>query len=216
LTDPGYGITKTESVRFLLRRETRTQHDVLDNHPAFLALVNGSLSLPGYGSLMQAFHGFYRMLDPYLESACGRFSVARAGFRYEGRTAMLESDLIALGLGDEAIRHVPHAALREPVRSAAALGGMLYVFEGSLLGGAVLCAATEKILAQNGIGGNGYWRWCVSAAQPRWAMTCRLIEELAVTDGAREEMVTAARNSFQRFAAWFDQWDTDSGGAPSC
>lgn len=216
MTDSGNGIAKTEPVRFLLRRETRTQHDVLDNHPAFLALVNGSLSLPDYGRLMQAFHGFYRMLDPYLESACGRFAVAEAGFRYEGRAALLESDLIALGLGDKAIRPVPNAALREPVRSAAALGGMLYVFEGSLLGGAVLCAATEKLLAPNAIGGNSYWRWCVAAAQPRWAMTCGLIDELAVTAGAREEMVTAARHSFHRFATWFDRWDADAGGAPRC
>ena len=53
-------------------------------------------------------------------------------------------------------------------------------------------------------------------AQPRWAMTCGLIDELAVTVGAREEMVTAARHSFHRFATWFDRWDADTGGAPPC
>jgi heme oxygenase len=189
---------------------------MLDNHPAFLALVNGSLSLPDYGRLMLAFHGFYSMLDPYLESACIRFSVAKSGFRYAGRTAMLTNDLVALGLGDEAARSASSAGGPAPARSAAALAGMLYVFEGSMLGGAVLCAATETLLAPAANGGNSYWRWCRAAAQPRWAMTCGLIEELADTPAARDEMVAAARDSFQRFAAWFERWAPDAGGAPPC
>ena len=204
-----------ESVRFLLRRETRPEHDALDNHPAFLALVNGSLSLPDYGRLMQAFHGFYTMLDPQLASACDRFGVARWGFSYEGRTAVLTGDLQALGM-DDAARRTPATDGQPQASSAAALAGVLYVIEGSLLGGAVLCAATETLLAPSARGGNGYWHWCRTAAQPRWAMTCTLIEALAGTDADKEEMVAAARDSFQRFAAWFERWDTDAGGAAPC
>lgn len=189
---------------------------MLDNHPAFLALVNGSLSLPDYGRLMLAFHGFYSLLDPHLESACARFAVDRAGFRYAGRTAMLTDDLVALGLGAEATRRAPSAGGPPPARSAAALAGMLYVFEGSMLGGAVLYAATEKLLGASASGGNSYWRWCRAASQPRWAMTCSLIEKLADTDAARDEMVAAARESFQCFATWFERWDLDAGGAPPC
>lgn len=207
MTDSACDLVRPGSIRFLLRRETRPEHDALDRHPAFLALVNGTLSLPDYRRLMQMLHGFYRKLDPHLEIACDRFEVARSGFRYQSRTAILTGDLAALGFSDEAMRHPRPAGGDISASSAAALAGILYVLEGSLLGGAVLCAATEKLLAPVASGGNGYWQWCRAAAQPRWAMTCRLIEACAATDGAKKEMVAAARSSFQRLAAWFEPWD---------
>lgn len=216
MTDLRCDVVKPEPIRFLLRRETRPEHDALDNHPAFLALINGTLSLPDYRRLMQKFHDFYSALDPYLENACGRFGASRSGFHYERRTALLAGDLMALGVRGEDLRRPRPSNGRAPVGSAAALAGMLYVFEGSLLGGAVLCAATEKLLAPTGSGGNAYWQWCRTAARPRWAMTCRLIEEIAASDGAEDDMVAAARNSFHQFAAWFDCWDVDAGDPPSC
>ena len=91
--------------------------------------------------------------------------------------------------------------------TAEALGGALYVLEGSLLGASVLCASTDSLLGKGGAGGNGYWKWCREAASRRWAMTCRMIEELATSDPARGRMIDGARAAFRSFAEWLDAFD---------
>lgn len=193
--------------RFVLRRETRAEHDELDRHPTFAALVGGKLSLDGYRSLMLAFHGFYRRLDEPLQGACGQFGLDRLGFRYEPRTAILAGDLAALGVDAQASSARLPAMRDLRVDSIEALGGALYVFEGSLLGASVLCASTDELMERTGSRGNAYWRWCRQAASKRWAMTCRLIEELATTDQAKDRMVGGAKTAFRSFAAWLDDWE---------
>lgn len=183
------------------------EHDGLDRHPAFAALIGGKLSFDGYRSLMLAFHGFYRCLDQPLQHACDQFGLDRLGFRYEPRTAILAGDLAMLGVNARASSNRPPAGGTLRLDSIEALGGALYVFEGSLLGGSVLCASTDELMEKTGSTGNAYWRWCREAASRRWAMTCRLIEDLATTDQAKVPMIGGAKMAFRSFATWLDDWD---------
>ncbi|MDP3899377.1 MAG: biliverdin-producing heme oxygenase [Mesorhizobium sp.] len=201
-----------------LRRQTRGEHEALDRHPAFAALMDGTLSLDGYRRLMLLFHGDYSALDAALEADCELFGLAAAGFRYEARTGLLADDLAALGFDDVAISGNPAATELPRLGSRAALAGALYVFEGSLLGGAMLCRATEAILAREDSGGNAYWRWCRTAAGPRWAMTCRQVEALSGSEDQRADMAAAARGAFRSFADWLERWQPDmpSRGASPC
>lgn len=199
--------SETETFRFVLRRETRTEHEELDRHPAFAALIGGRLSFDGYRSLMLAFHGFYLDLDRPLQRACDRFGLDRLGFGYEPRAAILASDLAALGVKTRASSGRPPAGRHLRLDSIEALGGALYVFEGSLLGASALCASTEELMERSGSRGNAYWRWCREAASKRWAMTCRMIEGLATAEQAKGPMIGGAKMAFRSFATWLDDWD---------
>jgi heme oxygenase len=199
--------SEAETFRFVLRRETRAEHDELDGHPAFAALIGGKLSFDGYRSLMLAFHGFYSDLDKPLEQACDQFGLDRLGFRYEPRTAILASDLAMLGADAPTSSNGRPAGRHLRLDSIEALGGALYVFEGSLLGASVLCASTDALMERTGSRGNAYWKWCREAAPKRWAMTCRLIEGLATTDHAKGPMIGGAKMAFRSFATWLDNWN---------
>jgi heme oxygenase len=205
---------KSEAFRFMLRRATRIEHKALDAHPAFAALMEGTLSVDGYRSLMALFHGFYQRHDPLLERACSLHALDRMGFVYASRSVLLRSDLAALDGGPSGPRTDKSAAL-PPIGSAGTLGGVLYVIEGSMLGGTVLCRAVEALLSQKGAEGCGYWRWCRDASAARWAMTCAMIERLAATETARAEMIAGAQAAFATFAGWLDSWKEDkhTGGA---
>ncbi|MGF7162948.1 heme oxygenase [Rhodoligotrophos appendicifer] len=194
--------SKEEGFRFVLRRETRSDHEALDDHPAFRALLDGTLSPEAYLQLMTVLYELYHALDDALGEACERFSSATEGFAYAPRTPVLSSDLRALGLDPEdwdGQGQVTHPALP----TAASLAGMLYVVEGSLLGGAVLHRATEALPNQVHSGGNSYWRWCGEVGGKRWAMTCRLLEHLASDPERRSEMIGSAVSGFQLFSRNF-------------
>lgn len=198
---------KAEAFRFVLRRETRTEHDELDRHPAFAELVGGKLSFEGYRSLMLAFHGIYLDFDRPLQQACVRFGLDRLGYGYEPRSSMLASDLAALGVSARASSNRPPAGHDLRLDSIEALGGALYVIEGSLLGASILCASTDELMERTGSRGNAYWRWCREAAPKRWATTCRMIEGLAATDQAKGPMIDGAKMAFRSFATRLDRWD---------
>jgi len=200
----------TEAFRFELRRQTRVEHQALDRHPAFSALVDGSMDLNGYRRLMLLFHGYYTTFDTRLEKAAARFGLGSTGFVYAARTGILAEDLRALGLDDTRIARNPGIEALPAMETAQAAAGLLYVFEGSLLGASVLCDATGLILARRGLPeghGNAYWRWCRTVAGPRWAMTCRQIEALSATTSEREAMSTAAREGFRSFSDWLAGFD---------
>lgn len=190
-----------DSIRFLLRRETRAEHAVLDQHPAFVAMVDGRLDLDGYRALMQAMHGLYRVSDGPIAEACAAHGLDRHGFAYEPRTSILGRDLAGLGVADATPTDAAVPAL--PLGTPWSLAGALYVIEGSVLGGSMLCVATTKILGGK-TAGNGYWQWCRREGAARWAMTCRLLDALATSAAARDGMVAGARAAFDLFAQHLD------------
>ncbi len=181
---------------------------MLDGHVAFVALQNGSLGVDGYRRLMRALHGFYHSVDLPMREAWNAYSIQRSGFEYVSRSEMLACDLACLGVDEDGWMADPPGGLG-PIDSAATLGGMIYVSEGSMLGGSLMCGATEVLLAGAGSRGNAYWRWCRDAGPQRWPAACRILDELADTQEAQETMVRSARAVFHRMAEWLMRWDDD-------
>jgi heme oxygenase len=201
---------RPEAFRFALRRVTRTEHEALDGNPAFAAMMNGTLSLDGYARLMAVFHGFYERHDELLDLACRHHGLHALGFTYASRAIILRDDLASLG----ALGTGQHSSHDEPaslptIRSAGTLVGVLYVLEGSMLGGSVLCRAVESLLVKTGAKGSGYWRWCRDAGAARWAMTCDVVERTAASDAARNDMIAGAQAAFHTFDRWLDRWSDD-------
>lgn len=187
------------SFRFVLRNETRAEHQSLDANPAFGALLDGTLGLDGYRRLMLAFHGLYSQIDGPLRDGCDLHGAARSGFVYQPRSPMLGQDLGGLGVSPAVSRRIPSDEIGALTGSNGSLVGTLYVVEGSLLGGATLYKSTELLLENFGASGNSYWQWCREAGGRRWAMTCDLIDDTAKTEAGKREMIAAAQLAFGLF-----------------
>lgn len=202
---------RSEPVRFALRRSTRAEHAALDAHPALAALVDGSLDRDGYGRLMGRFERFYACHDAMLARATMAYGLDRFGFTYASRAAILAEDLAQLGV--DGWREAPAAPL-SPADSIGTLCGMLYVLEGSMLGGAVLCRAAEALPSNSGGRGCGYWRWCRDEGGRRWAMTCATLDALGTSEAARSDMLAGARATFIGFGDWLALWDAGENRLP--
>lgn len=194
--------------RFTLRQETRSEHAALDSHPAFAALMDGTLSVEGYRRLMFCFHGFYVRHDSMLADACERYSLESLGFSYAPRAGALAKDLAGIG-GAAWLYSQTWPATLPSIDSIGRLAGFLYVLEGSMLGGAVLHRAVEALLASRQMADHGYWSWCRDAGPTRWKMTCQMLDRVAAAELAQAQMIDGAKAAFMTFAEWLDCWQDE-------
>lgn len=135
-----------------LREATRAAHRQLDHHPLLAALMDPALTLEGYGRALAALHGAHGAV----ESVLAEFAPAAL---FPRRLPDLASDLAALGVDPMPLT----VAVPQPGDDAGMLG-MLYVIEGSNLGGAMIARRLATSLPERAPraffrGSEGHLRW---------------------------------------------------------
>ncbi len=193
--------SKSNQIRTALRKKTQDSHNSLHQNPSFEALLAGTLSRRDYVQLLAKLWAFYRPLDQKLISACKEFNTHIVDFRYAPRARLLAEDLAKMGFNPE----LPYPPATDTnwacCRTPAQLGGILYVIEGSLLGGAVLAKAMGRSDELSGSGQN-YWIWCRDHCRRRWDMTMRLLACYDYQDIS--ELASAADATFQAMSNWME------------
>ena len=116
-----------------LRAETRHQHAAVESTLAFLV---PDVRPAAYRAFLARWHGFHRVAEPRLDAWHVRARLLDWPPRRKLR--LLEDDLRALGVGREQVRRLPVCPDVPAVGGTATALGVLYVVEGSTLGGAVL------------------------------------------------------------------------------
>lgn len=117
------------SLGVLLRNHTRKAHADIDQHPVLRPLVSSQITLAQYAQSLASLHALYSQMEPALGQ---RVSIGQREFACRSRKACLEADLQALGcapMTDQA-----GLAWAKPQSPSEAVG-VLYVLEGSALGG---------------------------------------------------------------------------------
>lgn len=131
---------------------------------------------------MRSFHGFYAPLEQAIDGAVSQMSVCQDNFSYTKRLDFLAQDLASLGYSSEDIDRNPLCAEITDAVTPAALGGVLYVIEGSTLGAALIDRAAQKILGSDTIHGRSFWAWSRAHNKARWAAINAYLEHLENDD----------------------------------
>jgi len=116
-----------------LRAGTLRQHAAVESRLSFLA---HDVRPADYRAYLACWHGFHRVAEPRLDAWHERERLLDWPPRRKLR--LLEGDLRALGLGREQVHRLPTCPDVPVVEGTATALGVLYVVEGSTLGGAVL------------------------------------------------------------------------------
>ena len=186
-----------------LRAETRAQHEATESIPFSTAILGGVLPRASYAAQLAAMLPVHRALETAI---AGRVHPSHGAVWSDDmqRTPLLEADLDDLGATEAEARMArPEAMLlavwiedlaaRDPV----AILGVLYVLEGSTLGGAVL---RRHLASAYGLteGGLRYYSPYGIHPKPHWAaFSARM--DAAVTDaGDADRVVAAASETFVR------------------
>jgi heme oxygenase len=187
-----------------LRAETRSQHDAAEAIPFSASILAGSLPLASYAAQLAAYVPVHRVLESAI--GCGGHpALARAWDPSMRRVELLHADLAALGFSHgsmpDSTRATSHAfaawieetAWSEPV----ALLGVLYVLEGSTLGGAFLRKNLAAAFSLTDAGLRYYGPYGIHP-KPHWVAFSARMNELDLTDAECEAVVHAAQATFDR------------------
>ncbi len=128
----------------LLRTATMQLHLSLHQHPLIVELLTRP-STDSYRAVLEAFHRFYKPVEPVLVECSRRFRVAEQ-YPQPDRTDWLTADLDALGSRSHRIdletKHKPPDRLT----GIGGLAGCLYVIKGSSLGGRTILRQLNRSL----------------------------------------------------------------------
>lgn len=201
---PAVMLPPTLSAR--LRLQTRAAHDRIEANPHFARLMAPNLTRPEYHALVARLFGHHAAAEAAL-AATAALLPARLGLAGRlRRTALLGADLIALGSTAAQIAALPRCpglAMRQPEDA----WGVLYVLEGSSLGGQVIArhlAQHLQIGAGNGAAGMAPYGAETGAL---WRGFKDTLDEHG-SGGAldNEAVIDAACQAFDRLDRWVAAW----------
>ena len=187
-------------LRQQLKRGTADLHRRLE---LALGLLESELSLDRYRRVLEFFFGFYAPI----EAGMARLASAGPplGLPLRARAALLESDLLSLGLSRREIVDLPRCADLPPLSGAGELAGCLYVVEGACLGGQVVAPALRERLRVAKGSGASFFVGDGQGTRARWSLFLAWLEDLGRAGAAPAEIVGSARATFLAFARWVER-----------
>lgn len=199
-----------------LREATATAHANLERQ---FDLKRRTSSLEAYKQILRDFVGFLRPLETRLSAQLG--SLRELDMPARCKLALLERDLVTLGDSTSTIDRLPTCDDAPIVDGAASAFGVLYVLEGSTLGGRVIAPLLEQRLGLNAAHGASYFNcygarvaemWnafrhaiCIFADDQKQAanVTGSLTRQLPIPG----QIVTTAQETFSTLAGWLSGGD---------
>lgn len=114
----------------VLRKQTKDKHKSLEQHALMKALTSSTLDLQTYARALQGLYGPFDLLEKKLVQSSAFKSLR---YEYEPRAAFILRDLNLLNVSPGQMQRS-----FEECTSKSSLVGLLYVLEGSKLGGQVI------------------------------------------------------------------------------
>lgn len=191
-----------------LKVETWLQHEKLEQLPFGNHLAKGTLPLKGYILHLQA----YYVIHKSLENACRSHSVLQLSNIWQEelvKSHLLQADLKYLGVTcPETMQEVQ--PLIDAIHNAQAveLIGILYVFEGSLMGAAVMYPVISQAY-QLSEKGASYYKGHGSQTRSHWIKFKKNFDQVLENDViAQSAIIASAQKTFDQIAALFSAlWD---------
>lgn len=185
-----------------LRETLKTQ--TLDAHQSIeksMPIASADFSKEEYRSLLQKFYGFHVPL----ERRFADFRAQHSGLFPDGdrsKVPALSSDLKDLGLDESDLSRLPLATDLPNVDDLRQITGVLYVIEGSTLGGQLIFRHLEEKfgsdIPRRYFGGYG------PRTGPMWQSFIKWLEALPIEPQDHAITVEAANKTFRSLQTWLD------------
>jgi heme oxygenase (biliverdin-IX-beta and delta-forming) len=188
------------SLRRRLKRATESLHARVE---ARLDLERDTLRENDYVALLARFLGFYSPLELRLSrldwGACG------IDFARRTKSRWIEADLVDFNLGAAAVASLPQCRILPPTETVRDGIGVLYVLEGSTLGGQVILRRLgPKLGIGPGFGGRFFASYGPDIG-PMWRDYIAVLERFGQTRSAADAIEQAAFGAFRTLDDWLSQ-----------
>lgn len=186
------------ALRTALHEATREAHHVIDHHPLVAPLVRTDLTVETY---LRALRGLLRIHRPLQQRLADALAACGTTYELADRVGWLSADLAALG-SDDNISAPPWTP--PVIANATDLAGMLYVIEGSTLGGQVIARRIEASLGFTANHGAGFFNGWGTDTPAHWAAFWQFADGAVGTNTAAA--TAAARAAFEAIRQGFDEF----------
>lgn len=182
-----------QSLRRRLKELTFPFHTELESTPIAIRLASGTIEREEYGLYLQRVAALHQMLEPLFASmdewkAYGIDPLQRT------RINLLNHDLSALG--DVIALQKDISPLAIPLNFATAVG-MMYVLEGSTMGGQVLVHKLSHILGSDGVPCTRYFAAYGENTMKLWGEFCQFLDRFGTENPqAASEVILGACTMF--------------------
>ncbi|KAA5605281.1 biliverdin-producing heme oxygenase [Roseospira marina] len=198
---------QTEPLMARLRTATREVHDALHETSALGLLLAPSLSAAAYGAILERFDALLEAADTQVLIPAAPWFAAQ-GFDWTSRRDALARDLA--DLADHSAAAAPGRprpsppTLDLPATPGAALG-VLYVLEGSRLGGRGLARHLQGALPRPITGATRFLGSPGVDLGAHWRRVGGLIDRAGADPATADAAVAAAVHTFSVFTLWFER-----------
>lgn len=178
------------AVSFLqqLRSGTNDSHKRLESLPISRSIVAESLTLHQYGSYLNLMHDVVRDTEAVVFP---KISPIISDLPQRSKIVALKSDLQAIGF---TLRQSGTALDRE--MSVAFALGVMYVVEGSSLGGRVILKNIEKTLGFSGENGAEYFHGYGNTTGSQWSKFLEMLTGYELAQGQSDQIIAGATFAF--------------------
>lgn len=184
-----------------LKKLTKPFHEELENCVFPQKLANGKMTQGEYRDYLKMMHRFHSQTEPFfLEySEWDDFGI---DIHSRLRTSFLEEDLKSLG-ADTA--HTVSLKVKKPV-SFAESAGMLYVLEGSTMGGMILSKKADELFFDRLKGScSRYFSAYKEETIPKWQEYCSFLNHYNISHPETEdEIISGACSCFMTVKRFLD------------
>jgi len=182
-----------------LRSRTAHQHSLLEQTTASKNLLSPQVTTADYAAYLSLLYGFVKGFE---NNVFPWFQYTIADNEERRKTHLLVADLNMLGIDEAGIAVIPDQFFAEVYHSnATALGGM-YVLEGSVLGGAVICKHLQTTLGIEAIAGKAnYFTVYGHGTGSKWKNFLQAF--CLASSGMEEEVINSASQTFSLLHHWF-------------
>ena len=181
-----------------LRQATKKPHHRLDHHLLLRDLARPNLTRQHYQRVVRVMAWIHLPLHEALVDAIETL-VPQSGFQISPRPTWLAEDLAFFKI-DQVLKDSPLNGWQpDPIHSAAKLAGMLYVLEGSTMGGQVISRCIKENIQVTPEAGGRFFAGHKDKTPCHWGEFWRFAEEACPDRDARRSAVVAALDMFERF-----------------
>lgn len=186
--------------REFLKNATAPEHQLLDDSPLVRQLADGTITIDSYRHLLEEYLAFFQSWETHAETAYPEWVRDLGSFRF-CRTSWLEEDLDQLG----STKVLIGSKFYQPSKlNHAQFAGVMYVVEGSSLGGMHLSRKLGHLPGENHRFFTGYG----SDTMPNWASFVTWLNKTVTRQEDMELAAGTAVETFRWFRNRFDQLAT--------
>lgn len=183
------------ALRALLRESTAPAHTEIEKNRRLSLLTSSALDKESYRDVLARYYGFFRPIENALSESPFANVVPNLHERF--KSAELTQDLLGLGLTAQDIEALPFATQLPPVQTRAQILGVMYVLEGSALGGMMIA---RGLTAHPWWGGGSFFHSDGAAVSSRWKSYLAALE--TVPESEWPEVVSSALATFKALDHW--------------